>query len=156
MTRIPPEQLLEGAARTLLEEVLPQIGVRRARGQLYAVVDVLRNLARRVEPASAPLAAEADSAQGALARAAEALRGAGEPEVAQRLEARLAAAPAAPPEARAAALREAVGQAFRWSAPLGDDVATALRPILGAHVAAQAIRELALLQPSLLEEISRG
>jgi hypothetical protein len=32
----------------------------------------------------------------------------------------------------------------------------ALRPILGGHLAAQAVRDLGRLQPSLLEEISRG
>ena len=63
---IPPEELLDGAVATLLESVLPALGTRFARGQLYAVVDVLRNLRDRVEPRCAALAAEAASAEAAL------------------------------------------------------------------------------------------
>jgi hypothetical protein len=154
--RLPPDLLIRGVVRTLLEEVLPEVGPRRARGRLYAAVDVLRNLERRVEPATAPLVAEADSAHEALGRCAAALREVGQPEVAARLEARAASAPAAPPAARADALRETVSEALALLAALEPEAAAAAQAALGAHLAAQAVRELALLQPSMLEEISRG
>ena len=38
---IPLEALIDGAVRTLTEAVLPDVTSRFARGQLFAVVDVL-------------------------------------------------------------------------------------------------------------------
>jgi len=154
--RIPAETLLNGVARTLLEQVLPHVQSRAARGQLYAAVDVLRNAARRLDWASAPLASEADSAEAALRSAAARLREAGEPALADRIDARLDAWPAAPAGRRAEAAREALSQTFVELVAVPPALAEAIRPILGGHLAAQAVRALSLLQPSLLEEISRG
>jgi len=154
--RIPVETLLNGVSRTLLEQVLPHVASRTARGQLYAAVDVLRNAARRLEWAGMPLETEAGSAEGALRTAAARLRESGAGAVAERIEANLLAWPAAPAAARVAAARLEIARAFEELDTLPAGVADAVRPILGGHLAAQAVRALALLQPSLLEEISRG
>ena len=108
------ETLVDGVVRTLTESVLPDVGSRFARGQLYAAIDVLRNLRDRIEPKAALLAAEAESAAAALVA----------------------------------------------TVPLLDtvpaDAGEAARAALGAHLAAQAMRDLAVLKPSLLAEISKG
>jgi hypothetical protein len=65
---VPTEQLIDGVIRTLLESVLPDVTTRFARGQLYAAVDVLRNLRDRVEPKAELLEAESTSAAAALER----------------------------------------------------------------------------------------
>ena len=156
---IAPDALLQGCVRTLLEAVLPGVESRFARGQLYAVVDVLRNLEGRLEERAALLATESDSAAGALARAAEALRTGASREaaaLAERIDALAAGAPLAPPAARAAALRDAAGAALAALHALPDEVAAGARAALGAHVAAQAVRDVLLLKPSLLAEISKG
>jgi hypothetical protein len=153
--RISVDLLLEGVARTLLEQVLPQLASRPARGQLFAAIDVLRNLARRVEPAQAPLAEEARSAEGALRGAADALRTNSAAALAARIEERIAAWPASVP-ARVVAARETLSQAFEWLDEAPAAAAAVAAPLLGGHLAAQALRALALLQPSMLEEISRG
>jgi hypothetical protein len=44
------ETLLDGVMQTLREAVLPAVQERFARGQLFAVLDVLQNLRDRVEP----------------------------------------------------------------------------------------------------------
>jgi len=54
---IPVETLIDGLARTLTDAVLPDVTSRFARGQLFAVVDVLRNLRDRLEVKAALRAA---------------------------------------------------------------------------------------------------
>jgi hypothetical protein len=153
--RVSPQALIDGVARSLHEQVLPHVESRTARGQLWAVIDVLRNLGGRVEFAIAPLEEEARSTAGVLATLVARLRDAGHEAPAAAIEARVAAAPATPASAHADALRDALVAAFAEldALPAATD---ALRPILGGHLAAQAVRALANLQPSLLEEISRG
>src|SRR5262249_6731374 len=63
------ETLLDGVMRTLRDAVLPAVQERFARGQLFAVLDVLHNLRDRVEPKAELDEAEASSAHAALARA---------------------------------------------------------------------------------------
>ena len=154
--RISPQTLLEGVVRSLHDQVLPHLESRTARGQLWAAIDVLRNLGGRIEPAVAALEEEARSAANALGTLAVRLRDAGEAASAAEIERQLAAAPAEPANARTAALRAALVDAFARLDALPVESADALRPILGGHLAAQAVRDLARLQPSLLEEISRG
>jgi len=154
--RIAPQTLLEGVVRTLHEQVIPHVESRIARGQLWAAIDVLRNLGGRIEAAIAPQQEEARSAGAALATLAARLRDAGDDALADAIERRLAEAPAIPASERVAALRDALGDAFARLDSLPAERADALRPILGGHLAAQAVRDLAWLQPSLLEEISRG
>src|SRR5262245_57692442 len=102
------ETLLDGVMRTLREAVLPAVEGRFARGQLFAVLDVLNNLRDRVEPRAALDDAEAASAAAALDAVVAALGR----DVAAPLVAALADAPSGPPAARAAALRAALIRAL--------------------------------------------
>jgi len=153
---IPIERLVDGLVQTLLEQVLPDVGSRFARGQLYAVVDVLRNLRDRIDERPALLEAEAASAEAALVAAASGLRGGAGSEASGRIEAALAAAPASPVAERLVALRGAVVLAMHAIDDLPPAVADPARAVLGAHLGGQALREVALLKPSLLAEISGG
>lgn len=155
MMRIAVERLLDGVVRTLTEAVLPAVTTPYARGQLYAAVDVLRNLRDRVEPRADHAAEESAAAIAALESAGAALAAAA-PALAAELRAALAAVPAAPPHARAAAARTAMADALEALAALPADVARAARRPLAEHLGAQALRDLAPLKPSLLAEISRG
>jgi hypothetical protein len=146
---IPLETLLDGLERTLTASVLPDVGSRFARGQLYAVVDVLRNLRDRIEPKAELLAAEAESAAAALERVAAVLD-------AQPLREALAAAAGVPLATRVVALRAALIDALGRIDALPDDRAREARAALNAHLAAQAMRDLAVVKPSLLSEISKG
>jgi hypothetical protein len=154
--RIAPQTLIEGVVRTLHEQVIPHVESGTARGQLWAAIDVLRNLGGRIEAAIAPQEEEARSATASLTALAARLRDSGDDRVAGEIERRLAEAPAVPARARVEALRAVFGVAFAQLDTLPAERADALRPILGGHLAAQAVRDLAALQPSLLEEISRG
>jgi hypothetical protein len=145
------ETLLDGVMRTLRDAVLPAVPDRFARGQLFAVLDVLQNLRDRVESRAALAEAEASSAGEALGRVVGALGDAGAP-----LARALAAVPPSPPPVRAAALREVVCQAFALLADLPDDVAVVARSALAEHLASQTMRDVAMLKPSLLQEISKG
>ena len=146
---IPLEALIDGAVRTLTEAVLPDVTSRFARGQLFAVVDVLRNLRDRLEVKAALHEAEAASAAAALERAAAAL---GREAAAARVAGALAAAPAGPPAERAAALVAALETIDVLPPEVGDPA----RAAITEHLAAQTMRDLALLKPSLLGEISKG
>jgi len=153
---VPVETAIDGLVRTLLEAVLPDVGTRFARGQLYAVVDILRNLRDRVEPKAALADAEAESALTALDQAEAACRGAGAVGEAARIADAVRAVPAAPPIDRATALRGAVSLALEVVDGLPPDAAAPARAAIAAHLTAQAFRDLAVLKPSLLTEISKG
>jgi hypothetical protein len=155
---IPPEQLLDGCVRTLLETVLQSVESRFARGQLYAVADVLRNLRDRVEEKSAPLELEAQSLHDSLGRAASVLRATGSVaahDIGLRIEHSLEVAPRAPLAARLGALRTVMSSALQALDSLPEDHMSA-KAALGGHFAAQAVRELLTVKPSLLSEISKG
>ena len=156
--QILPEELVDGCVRTLQERVLPALSSRFARGQLYAVVDVLRNLRDRVEEKSALLRSEAESAAAALARAAEALRagGAAAAATAAEIAEGVAAVPQGLPSERRTAMNEVFVRALERIDALAEPAAATARAALGGHLAAQAIRDVSTLKPSLLEEISRG
>jgi hypothetical protein len=149
---LTPEMLVDGVVRTLLESVLPDVTTRFARGQLYAAVDVLRNLRDRMEPKAELLDAEATSASAALERVASALPA----DRAAIVRATLTAVPPAPPLARASALRAALASALELVDGLPADAAERGRTPILEHLAAQALRDLAVLKPSLLTEISKG
>jgi len=150
---IPIERLIDGCMQTLREEVLPEVASRAVRGRVWAVLDVLNNLRDRIEEKLTPATTEADSAHAALSRLAAARRAGGDAEGAAALESALLAAPSEPPTARAAALRGALADAIA-ARPEGpsDAECEALR----AHLAGQALRDVMLLKPSLLSEISKG
>ena len=146
------ETLLDGVMRTLREAVLPAVGERFGRGQLFAVLDVLQNLRDRVEPKAELAEVEAASAAAALERAAQALPPPDGPELTRALT----NAPAGPPVARAAALRAIMVRAYELLDALPDERGAAARSALAEHLAAQTMRDVAVLKPSLLEEISKG
>jgi len=157
------ERLIDGVVQTLTDAVLPDLTTPFARGQLYAAVDVLRNLRDRVAPRADLADAESDSAAAALERTLAALDAAGERtpgadarDVARRIRAALADVPAAPPLARNAALRAVLVAALTAFATLPDDVARPARAPIAEHLGAQAMRDVAVLKPSMLGEISRG
>ena len=150
---LPVETLIDGVIRTLTESILPDVTTRFARGQLYAAVDVLRNLRDRVEVKAALSEAEAASAATALERVVSDL---GTDAGAARVAAALAAAPDAPPGERAAALRRALVTALEVLDALPPARAGAARSAIAEHLAAQVMRDLMVLKPSLLTEISKG
>jgi hypothetical protein len=149
---VPIETMIDGVVRTLAERVLPDVPTRFARGQLYAVIDVLRNLRDRVEPRASLFDDESDSIAAALARVIPLLSGSAQ----TAFEAAVAGVPAAPPAARLAALRATLISALDVVGALPPDAAGAARAAIAEHLAAQAMRDLAVLKPSLVGEISKG
>jgi hypothetical protein len=147
------EEIVDGIVRTLRDTVLPEVPSRFARGQLYAAIDLLRNLRDRVEVKSELLAAEARGLDAVLARLRTALRAGGLTDPVERM---LATVPAEPPPARVAGLRAAVVAALEQLDRLPDDVAAPARAALAEHLAGQALRDVMLLKPSLLAEIAGG
>lgn len=154
--RVSPKALLDGVVRALQEQVLPHLESRTARGQLWAAIDVLRNLAGRIEASVAAFEEEARSAEAALHALAREARAAGVARLPAEIEAGVAALPAAPAGDRVAALRALLRDVFERLDALPPAQGDALRPLLGGHLAAQAVRDVLRLQGSLLEEISRG
>jgi hypothetical protein len=149
--RVAPQALIAGVVRALQEQVLPQLASRTARGQLWAAIDVLRNLSARIEPARAPLEEEAQSAETALRGLAAQAPAPLAKEIAMRL-----ARPSGDAAARVASLRALLCDAFERLDALEPARADALRPLLGGHLASQVIRDLSRFQGSLLDEISKG
>ena len=152
---IPIERLIDGCMQTLREEVLPEVGF--ARGARAGVGG-----ARRAEQLARPHRREAGAGRrpkpirrttrsaAAAARRSGRRRGEG----AAALESALLAAPSEPPAARAAALREALADAIA-RATGGRRARPSARPCARTS-AAQALRDVMLLKPSLLSEISKG
>jgi hypothetical protein len=153
---IPVETLIDGCLRTLREDVMPDVGSRFARGRLYAAMDVLNNMRDRIEQKTSLLTTESDSAATALERIVRALRDAGHEPQARGIEEALASAPAAPPAERAAALRGALVAAIDALYGLPSEMPEAARLALADHLGPQAVRDIATLKPSLLNEISKG
>lgn len=152
--RTTVDRLVDGVVQTLLEAVLPDLATPYARGQLYAAVDVLRNLRDRVEPRTDLANAESDSAAAALERTLAALHDA--PAAAAAIRAALGAVPSDPPLARTAALRAALVTALTAVDGLPADAARAARAPILEHLGGQTMRDVAVLKPSLLAEISQS
>ncbi len=142
--------LVDGVLRTLREQVLPAVQDRYARGQLFAVLDVLHNLRDRVECKASLLDTEAESAAAVLAAVLAVL----EEPARGTLAAVVANVPPAPLDARTLALRAAVVHALALVDPLPDDHPA--RTVLAGHLSGQALRDVMVLKASLLEEISKG
>ncbi|HEV7733991.1 MAG TPA: hypothetical protein VGR62_17605 [Candidatus Binatia bacterium] len=147
MSNVPVAALIDGVMQTLREAVLPDVKTRFARGQVFAVLDVLNNLRDRIAPSPELMQAEIDSATMALTQVIAALH----LPAAQPVHAALAAAPVLPLADRVAALRAALVVALDATAAHPD----ARAPVL-AHLSAQAMRDVMVLKPSLLQEISKG
>jgi hypothetical protein len=150
------ERLIDGCLETLREDVLPDVGTAFARGQVWAVMDILQNLRDRVEVKQVFAIEEAGSAEAALARTAALLRDAGCADKAGTLDSLLSAAAAAAPGERVVALREALVGALRALHAQPGGLSDAGREALASHLAPQTVRDIAVLKPSLLNEISKG
>ena len=153
---IPIERLIDGIVHTLTERVLPDVSSRFARAQLYAAIDVLRNMRDRVEQRTDVLAAEAASAAEALERTTAHLRDGGESALAARIAAALAEVPGEPAAARLDGLRAVLVSALETIETLPEAAREAAARPLVAHLTGQALRDVALTKPSLLGEISKG
>lgn len=166
--RTTVDRLVDGVVQTLLDAVLPDLATAYARGQLYAAVDVLRNLRDRVAPRADLADEESGSAAAALDRALAALD-----QTLAKLDRTLAdigdasaaaaairaardAVPPAPPLARVAALRAALVTALTAVEGLSPEVARAARAPILEHLGGQTMRDVAVLKPSLLAEISQS
>jgi hypothetical protein len=153
---IPIEKLIDGVIETLRESVLPDVGSRFARGQLFAAVDVLQNMRDRVEEKAVIAQAEVASIENALGQLTPMLEEAGEMALAGRVSQLMQQDGEAPPAERAKALRDGFVSLFAHIAALPPDLAESAGAILGQHLAGQVVREVLVLKPSLLREISEG
>jgi hypothetical protein len=149
---VPIETMIDGVIRTLTERVLPDVPTRFARGQLYAVIDVLRNLRDRVEARASLFEDESTSIAATLARVVPHVSGSSR----TGLEAAVADVPPAPPSARLGALRAALVLALDVIDDLPPTASTAAHAAVAEHLAAQTMRDLAVLKPSMVGEISKG
>ncbi len=152
---IPPESLIDGAMRTLREQVLPDVETSFARGQLYAVIDVLNNLRDRIEVKAAIHDADAGAARQSLDGALEAITAAGAEALAADVRAALPA-PDAEAAARAEALRHALRILLERRSEVPADAAESVDAAVRGYLVGQAIRDIAHLKPSMLSEISKG
>jgi len=152
MMLVPLEMMVDGLVRTLTDNVMPNLTSRFARGQLFAVIDVLRNLRDRIDERASLLDEESESAAAALARVAAHLSGSAATDV----RAALAAVPGAPTANRLSALRAALATTLAAIDTLPADAATPARAAIEQHLAAQTMRDLAVLKPSMVGEISKG
>jgi hypothetical protein len=150
------ERLIDGCLETLREDVLPDVTSGFARGQVWAVMDVLQNLRDRVEVRRAFAVEEARSAESALGRIAQVLREAGCRDDAARIDALRTADAGAEPGTRVVALRAALVEALGVLHARPGGLSDAAREALAGHLAPQAVRDIAMLKPSLLNEISKG
>ena len=149
---VPLDTMVDGLVRTLTDNVMPNLTSRFARGQLFAVIDVLRNLRDRIDERASLLDEESASAAAALARVAEHLSGS----AATNVTAARTAVPDAPAPDRVTALRAALVTALAAIHTLPADAAAPARAAIEQHLAAQTMRDLAVLKPSMVGEISKG
>jgi GTP cyclohydrolase III len=153
------ERLIDGCLETLRADVLPDVGTAFARGQVWAVMDILQNLRDRVEVKQAFAIEEARSAEAALERCAGVLRDTGRAEDAASIESLLArrgADGANDPGERVVVLRAAIVTALAALHHQPGGLSDAGREALAAHLTPQTVRDIAALKPSLLNEISKG
>jgi hypothetical protein len=153
------EKLIDGVMTSLREDVLPDLATARARGRVWAILDILNNLRDRIEPRCESAQAECESARDAIAGCAAVLRAGSRHADADRLMSLLSEADKTAPDlhARVAALRAVVVEAVGLARAI-DDVAqrqAAFAP-LESHIAMQSMRDLTGLKVSLLSEISKG
>jgi len=141
------DRILDGVARTLENSVLPALDGGFARGQLFAVLEVLGSLQGQVQWGGMLLENEAGALSTLIAQAAAATEG----ELAQRLR-DYAATAHAPLGERLGEGRALVCALIE--AGLADDGALAVA--VDAHLANDTIFKAMALRPSRLAEISQG
>ena len=150
------ERLIDGCLETLRENVLPDLRTSFARGQIWAVMDILQNLRDRVEVKQAFAVDEVGSAEAALERIATVLRDAGCADEAGTLDSALATGATDAAGERVIALREMLVVALRALHAQPGGLSDSGRQALASHLTPQTVRDIAVLKPSLLNEISKG
>ncbi|MCR5855810.1 hypothetical protein [Mesorhizobium sp. J428] len=73
---IPLQRMIDGIIATMRSDVIPHVADSYARGQAVGVIDLLNNIAPRVEWAQAPLARQIEEKRALLAGIAEVVPGA--------------------------------------------------------------------------------
>lgn len=141
------DRILDGVARTLENSVLPALDGGFARGQLFAVLEVLGNLQGQVQWGGMLLENEAGALSTLIAQAAAATDG----ELTPRLRA-YAATAHAPLGERLCEGRTLVCALIEAGLADDGDLAAAVE----AHLANDTIFKAMALRPSRLAEISQG
>jgi len=144
---IDADRLLEGVARTLEESVLPALGSGFARGQLYAVLEVIGSLQGQLVWGGMLLDSEASSLAELIGQAAGSIDG----ELGRDLR-DYAARTFAPLEDRLHEGRRLVCALIE----AGHADAGPLAEALDAHLRNDAILKAMALRPTRLAEISQG
>jgi hypothetical protein len=148
---IEADRLLDGLARTLEETVLPSVGSGYARGQLFAVLDVLANLQGQVQWGGPALDHEATTLETLAAEALALGEGALDPVLHERAEA-MARSGAAPLAERLRAGRELVVALIEAGcADRGPLAAT-----IDGYLTSDTLFKAMALRPTRLAEISQG
>jgi hypothetical protein len=150
------ERLIEAVIATLRVDVIPHISDGYARGQAISVIDLLNNIASRLEWARAPLAETVAEQRNALA-AARALLAAPPPGGAGLSEQELASAGATALAVERDRLDCEIADLLAWTqaAEAGGDVKAAVA-ILLRQVHSAVAREMAMTKKPLFAEIAKG
>ena len=154
-------RLIDGIVIALERQIIPHIDDTYARGQAFAVMDVLRNMRPRLEWSRAAMLAQVDMQEAALKRVADLCRGQAE-----------RPSPWTPPstasvtlgteelEARRDQFEDEICGAIKWlaahRATLDAAVAKTIEETLTNYMREAVKRELALTALPLFAEISRG
>ncbi len=169
------DELLQGVLESLETDVAPNVSDRKAKAQLYACLDLLGNLAVKVDWKAQILRDECDGIRSALTRAAQ-LIAAASPK--RRVLSEVSAAIAALPSSDA---RQGSDETVDWFArrrryaqvfedlvrAVGDNspgsegaephgVYDELRECVHEHLVNQTIRDAFYLKPMRLSEMSKG
>jgi hypothetical protein len=146
------ERLFEGIVTTLRADVIPSVGDAYARGQAVGVIDLINNIAARVEWARAPALESVREKRRLLSSVAEAL-GEPSPEAGGALEA-LGSAQLSAERARLDAdLCEAMKRAYARS---GEPTAREALNLMIRHAHDEAGAEMKLTRKPLFGEIASG
>lgn len=150
------DRLMEALIATLRDNVIPHVADPYARGQAVGVIDLLNNIAPRVEWARAPLAEAVRERRKALA-AARALLPSAPAGGAENDEASLACANSAALAAERDRLDGEIADLLAWTrgGEARGDVEAALALLL-QHVHDALARETAMTRKPLFAEIAKG
>ena len=149
------ERLIEAVIATLRDNVIPHVGDPYARGQAIGVIDLLNNIAPRLEWARAPLAEAVAERRKALAAARALVPSA--PAGREVSDATSLAADSAALAAERDRLDGEIADLLTWTqgGKARGEVEAALA-ILLAHMHEEIAREMAMTKKPLFAEIAKG
>jgi len=153
---LPVGKVVDGVIRTLQESVLPDVHTAYARGQVYAIIDVLNNMRDRIEEKALIADGELSSLETAFETAFALLQSGQSTNVVEGFQHRFRDAREQEPERRIGVLRRLLVDMLTQLDALPDALRAQVREALAEHMAAQALRDVMLLKPSMLREISEG